>query len=118
MIANLDIVDTRLDLSDERIDELPYGDASFEVVVANRVVTRSPDAQRVIAEIARVLMPGGKLALCDAVRRGPKGHPGAPPLFGYLHAVAASGLALETCRSYGGPCITLIAEKQSAQDGL
>ena len=113
MNANLDIVDTQLDLADERIDTIPYDDGRFGAVVAKGVVTRSPDAQRVIAEMARVLQPGGKLALCDVVRRRPADDPRAPRLFGYLHAIAANGLVLETCRSYGGPCITLIAEKHA-----
>jgi hypothetical protein len=56
-----------------------------------------------------VLRPGGKLALCDVVRRGGSGT--APRLFGYLHAVAAAGFVVDSCRSYGGPCLTLIASK-------
>jgi ubiquinone/menaquinone biosynthesis C-methylase UbiE len=117
MNALCDSVDTQLQLTDEAIDELPYDDSAFEIVVANGVVSRSDDAYAAVAEIARVLKPGGKLALCDVVRRRRPGEErdfqagAAPRLFGYLHAIAANGLIAESCRSYGGPCLTLIATK-------
>ena len=38
---------------------LPYDDASFDVVVANHMLYHVPDPDRGVAEIARVLRPGG-----------------------------------------------------------
>ncbi len=38
---------------------LPFADASFEVVVCNHVYEHVPDPFRLMAEIARVLKPGG-----------------------------------------------------------
>ena len=39
--------------------ELPFADASFEVVICNHIYEHVPDAPRMMAEIARVLRPGG-----------------------------------------------------------
>lgn len=41
--------------------ELPYGDESFDCVVAAWLIYHVPDRETVIAELARVLAPGGRL---------------------------------------------------------
>ncbi len=39
--------------------ELPFDDASFDAVIANHMLFHVPDRPRALAEIARVLRPGG-----------------------------------------------------------
>lgn len=40
--------------------ELPEGDATFDYVISNSVLEHIPDLEAVIAEVGRVLKPGGK----------------------------------------------------------
>jgi SAM-dependent methyltransferase len=42
---------------------LPFPDAAFDVVMASEVLEHIPDDARAVAEIARVLRPGGRLAV-------------------------------------------------------
>jgi SAM-dependent methyltransferase len=51
------------DVREADAERLPFGDASFDFVWSWGVVHHSEDTRRVIAEIARVLGPGGRLAL-------------------------------------------------------
>jgi SAM-dependent methyltransferase len=48
-------------------EELPVGDGEFDAVLCECSLCTFPDKGRAIAEIRRVLRPGGRLALCDVV---------------------------------------------------
>ena len=59
--AGMDNVEFRLG----QIEHLPVADASVDVVISNCVINLSPDKAQVWAEIARVLKPGGWVAVSD-----------------------------------------------------
>jgi ubiquinone/menaquinone biosynthesis C-methylase UbiE len=49
------------------IEEIPLPDGEVDVVISNCVVNLSPQKDRVLAEIARVLRPGGRVGITDVV---------------------------------------------------
>jgi len=71
------------------VQQLPYADASFDVVVANWVLYHVPDLDRAVAELARVLRPQGRLVAATV------GHDHMGELWTLLGDAATSGLSFD-----------------------
>ena len=52
-------------------ESLPFEDASFDIVVSTLVLCTVPDVPATLAEVKRVLKPGGRLVLIEHVRAEP-----------------------------------------------
>jgi SAM-dependent methyltransferase len=68
------------------MESLPWADASFDVVTAFNAVQYALDPDLALAEAARVLRPGGRIAVC---KWGP---PAGNEFFAFLAAIGAGGV--------------------------
>jgi ubiquinone/menaquinone biosynthesis C-methylase UbiE len=72
------------------IDNLPLRDASVDCVISNCVINLAPDKPAVFREIARVLKPGGRLAVSDIALKRPLPPEVGKSLMAYVGCVAGA----------------------------
>jgi SAM-dependent methyltransferase len=87
-----------------RIEELPLGDESVDVILSNCVINLSPEKDRVYREAHRVLRPGGRLMVSDIVLEKPLPKDVVESIDAYLGCVGGASLRadyLETVRKAG-----------------
>jgi arsenite methyltransferase len=130
----------QVELCEARIEAVPLDDESFDCVISNGVINLAPDKRRVFSEAARLLKPGGRLAIADIISESELKEStrcnadlwaaciaGAEQRDSYLQALEVSGLtvdeirenpyefisdqALEASEKYGVKSISLLARK-------
>lgn len=72
------------------IDKLPLPDASVECVISNCVINLAADKPAVFREIARVLRPGGRLAVSDIALKRPLPREIGNDLMAYVGCIAGA----------------------------
>ena len=92
--TGLDNVEFRLG----EIEHLPVADASVDVIVSNCVINLSPEKSQVWREIARVLKPGGRVAVSDMALLKPLPTDILKMVEALVGCIAGASLASETER--------------------
>jgi len=80
------------------IDRLPLADESVDCVISNCVINLAPDKRAVFREIARVLKPGGRLAVSDIALKQPLPEKLGADLSAYVGCIAGA-IPLADCEN-------------------
>jgi arsenite methyltransferase len=114
-----------------RIERLPVEDECADCVISNGVINLSPEKDAVFAEAARVLRPGGRLAIADIVSEQQLKESivcdadlwascigGAAQEDGYRRAIEAAGLRVEQVKANPYQFISERARDASTKYGV
>jgi arsenite methyltransferase len=73
-----------------QIEDLPLPDASVDVVISNCVINLSTDKPTVLAEMYRVLIPGGRIGITDVVAEDHLTHADRAAAGSYVGCIAGA----------------------------
>jgi arsenite methyltransferase len=103
--------DDSVEFREGRVEALPLAEDSVDVVISNGVINLCPDKPAVFTEAARVLRPGGRLAISDIIVERPLTEAivcnpdlwaacigGAAQQEVYLQAIEAAGFTIDRIR--------------------
>ena len=121
----------QVEFREGRIEALPLADASVDCVISNGVINLCPDKKAVFAEAARVLKPGGRLAIADIISEQPLTDSivcnadlwascigGAAQQELYLQAIESAGFTIDAHRANAYEFISDQARNASAKYGV
>ncbi len=86
---------TNVEFHHATIDKLPLPDASVDCVISNCVINLAPDKPAVFREVARVLKPGGRLAVSDIALKRPLPPEVGADVMAYVGCIAGAILVEE-----------------------
>ena len=122
---------SQVEFRDGRIERIPADDESVDCVISNGVINLAPEKGPVFGEAARVLRPGGRLAIADIVSEQQLKESivcdadlwascigGAAQEDAYRAAIEASGLRIEDIRKNPYEFITDQARDASTKYGV
>lgn len=93
-----------LELREGDAHDLPFDDESFDSVVATYSLCNIPDPSRAVAEMRRVLRPGGRLVLVDHIRSASR------PVFWAQKAIELVSVRLDGDRMTRRPAVENLAD--------
>ena len=121
----------QVEFREGRIEALPLADASLDCVISNGVINLCPDKLAVFTEAARVLKPGGRLAIADIISEQPLKDAivcdadlwascigGAAQQELYLQAIEVAGFTIVSHRANAYEFISDQARNASARYGV
>jgi arsenite methyltransferase len=69
--AAAELGEANVEFVEGEVENLPFADGTFDVVVSNGVIDLVPDKDAVYGEIFRVLTPGGRIQIADVTIQQP-----------------------------------------------
>lgn len=108
----------KLEFVDATASALPFEDSSFDVIRCERVLQHVHDGPQAVAEMVRVLRPGGRICLIDTDWASAIVHPADPDVFArmisFFHSESANPYSGRTLRGLLAETGLTIADETAA----